>query len=961
MKRKGISLVLILTMLLTLVLPATFAEEAYITSRGQTESTFGAQSNNPYVGIWTTTDYVTNGDMFFIDIYCGNIDDLYAASIDFKYDSNIFEVVDHLGNPISAGGNPVDERHSVFTHSGKTSNYINSFKQENGVYDISIIQYARFLVGEEIGLDYFGGADLGRIYFKVKNNANITQDQPVFFGVSSNSADLESGSANVIVKLANSNDDPFNKIPYETRTRTLGLYNINDVAGQIVLDWSTSIELELDAYLLVPDQSGNMNTINWRERGNLHYFPNALLLNDDSTGGTIGETARETIVYSQLVPGTEYAVKAEIHQGFFGLPGTITVTVGDITIDLEDVDGIGDWWHVFRVDENGDIVVVNESNDTPPGQHAVEPTGYQVSAFSIGGPFFNPRDEIGMGAEVLYNGIPKEGSQVVIKLEDPTGQIVFETQGVTNEDGQFTDWYLLGDAAALGYYKIIVEAEGLTNYTVTEVSDAIKPIRLWSVGNATGYDLQFEAYQVNISDATLYGKLLNGTEEVDVVFEKLEKYSELYYVGKVNQILPVGEYTIDLYDGNGNFIRQGVFYIPPSVHITSPETGSTVNEGEVTISGFISHYEKDSINTLRVVVNGVRQDITSTLDDNGHFSTSVALSAVENIIFVEFEYQYTTANGGNYSEVNVIYETRYRVNAYSFGGPDINPGDEIGMIGEVLYNGIPQEGFQVVIKLEDPTGKIIYETQGQTDENGRLHHTYVFDDSAMLGVYKIVVEAAGLTSYTMIEVLEETINYSKVKAGRAVGLAGNIVEIPIMIDSIPDDWLSFDFVLNFDKNLLSVIEIVNGDTFPSITSNFSNTDGNVRVSASNTYSINNGSNLCVIRFKINEYAEVGKTNLILDPTKLFLYNIEFKEIPVDIENGQIEVIDVVYGDVTGDGRVNSADAAAILRYSVGLLEFTENQKRAADVTGDGRINSADAAAILRYSVGLIDKFPVEEN
>ncbi len=66
------------------------------------------------------------------------------------------------------------------------------------------------------------------------------------------------------------------------------------------------------------------------------------------------------------------------------------------------------------------------------------------------------------------------------------------------------------------------------------------------------------------------------------------------------------------------------------------------------------------------------------------------------------------------------------------------------------------------------------------------------------------------------------------------------------------------------------------------------------------------------------------------------------------------------GDVTGDDKVNSLDAAFVLRYDAGLTPFTYEQKIAADVTGDGKVNSLDAAFILRYDAGLIPDFPADK-
>lgn len=68
---------------------------------------------------------------------------------------------------------------------------------------------------------------------------------------------------------------------------------------------------------------------------------------------------------------------------------------------------------------------------------------------------------------------------------------------------------------------------------------------------------------------------------------------------------------------------------------------------------------------------------------------------------------------------------------------------------------------------------------------------------------------------------------------------------------------------------------------------------------------------------------------------------------------------VLYGDVDGNGSIDAADAALVLRYAVGLIDLTEAQKKAADVDGQPGVTVADAAAILRYVVKLISELPAK--
>ena len=58
------------------------------------------------------------------------------------------------------------------------------------------------------------------------------------------------------------------------------------------------------------------------------------------------------------------------------------------------------------------------------------------------------------------------------------------------------------------------------------------------------------------------------------------------------------------------------------------------------------------------------------------------------------------------------------------------------------------------------------------------------------------------------------------------------------------------------------------------------------------------------------------------------------------------------GDVSGDGRINSADALLVLRHAVEIMKLSGSALAAADLTGEGAVNSADALEILKIAVGL---------
>ncbi len=72
--------------------------------------------------------------------------------------------------------------------------------------------------------------------------------------------------------------------------------------------------------------------------------------------------------------------------------------------------------------------------------------------------------------------------------------------------------------------------------------------------------------------------------------------------------------------------------------------------------------------------------------------------------------------------------------------------------------------------------------------------------------------------------------------------------------------------------------------------------------------------------------------------------------------------DIMYGDVDGNGVIDSLDYSLIKRYLLGQIsEFPHsNGKLAADVDGDGQITALDFSLSKQYLLGIITKFPAQK-
>ena len=75
--------------------------------------------------------------------------------------------------------------------------------------------------------------------------------------------------------------------------------------------------------------------------------------------------------------------------------------------------------------------------------------------------------------------------------------------------------------------------------------------------------------------------------------------------------------------------------------------------------------------------------------------------------------------------------------------------------------------------------------------------------------------------------------------------------------------------------------------------------------------------------------------------------------------GSVNDIVVRYGDVNNDTVVDILDVTKIQKHLSGLVNLTNDQKRAGDVDGDGFITNNDAYLITQYCMGNITSFDVE--
>ena len=90
--------------------------------------------------------------------------------------------------------------------------------------------------------------------------------------------------------------------------------------------------------------------------------------------------------------------------------------------------------------------------------------------------------------------------------------------------------------------------------------------------------------------------------------------------------------------------------------------------------------------------------------------------------------------------------------------------------------------------------------------------------------------------------------------------------------------------------------------------------------------------------------------------KFFCTVVDSANLIVSEFSEDVNIVDLIKGDVDIDGKITAKDARLALRHSAQLDTLDEKGFAAADVNNDSKVNASDARAIIRFSAKIIDSF-----
>lgn len=111
---------------------------------------------------------------------------------------------------------------------------------------------------------------------------------------------------------------------------------------------------------------------------------------------------------------------------------------------------------------------------------------------------------------------------------------------------------------------------------------------------------------------------------------------------------------------------------------------------------------------------------------------------------------------------------------------------------------------------------------------------------------------------------------------------------------------------------------------------------------------NNASNgvIATLTFQVLE-SDACKTDIVVTFEEDEIYDINLDPVFFETQNGQVEIVDFIFGDVDGNGVCNIRDATILRRYVAKWEGVTVNEL-AADVNNDGIVNIRDATILRRH-------------
>ena len=219
-----------------------------------------------------------------------------------------------------------------------------------------------------------------------------------------------------------------------------------------------------------------------------------------------------------------------------------------------------------------------------------------------------------------------------------------------------------------------------------------------------------------------------------------------------------------------------------------------------------------------------------------------------------------------------------------------------------------------------------------------------------------ITPATNTTYYASWTEIPPVVEPPALSVSSVKGITGEEVTLTITLENNPGI-TAMMFDVNFDDTALRITE-TNANMRTALLNGWNSqtsavgSPSPVRFSWRDGLAEENNDNDGIV---VNLKFEVITTVAGIYPVTITLFddyitNAALREVKFNANEGCVEVVDFICGDVNSDGRVNFTDATLTERFAAGW-DSVNIDLRAADVNGDQRINFTDATIIERHAAG----------
>ncbi|MBQ1962346.1 MAG: InlB B-repeat-containing protein [Clostridia bacterium] len=188
------------------------------------------------------------------------------------------------------------------------------------------------------------------------------------------------------------------------------------------------------------------------------------------------------------------------------------------------------------------------------------------------------------------------------------------------------------------------------------------------------------------------------------------------------------------------------------------------------------------------------------------------------------------------------------------------------------------------------------------------------------------------------------------------GVANKNVHVEVRV-SENSQIASMNLELNFDSSKLLVTDYAAGELMASgLSAINANVSDKIIVSFASMEPITEAGTLFGVDFDVT----TTEVNDIIDMsiTAAEVTDINGDDLTSSTSDGIVEVVDLLYGDVTFDNRITAVDALKVLASVTEEITLTEDEAKAGDVNGDGEVSVSDALQMLYFSAEIVNDFAI---